>query len=80
MSKWPVAWAIPADLCNSLGVMEFIKKAITLYFGPPQFIFSENDVMFNCKAVQDLARKYNIQCKCISTYNPQDNGVVEIIV
>ncbi len=38
MSKWSVAWAIPADLLNSLGVMEFVKKEIIMLFGPPQYI------------------------------------------
>ena len=26
ISKWPVAWAIPADLFNSLGVVKSVKK------------------------------------------------------
>ena len=35
MSKWPLAWAIPADLFKSIGVIEFVKKEIITLFGPP---------------------------------------------
>ena len=35
MSKWPLAWAIPADLFNSIGVIELVKKEIVMLFGPP---------------------------------------------
>ena len=52
MSRWPLAWAIPADLFNSLGVMEFVKKEIIMLFGPPQYILSDNDLKLDCEAVQ----------------------------
>ncbi len=80
MSKWPVSWEIPANLFNSLGVMEFVKKEVIMLFGPPQYILSDNDLNFDCKAVQDFARRFNIQWKCTSTYNPQGNNVVESMV
>ncbi len=60
MSKWPVAWAIPTELSNSLGVMKFVKKEIIMAFGPPQYILSD-DLRFDCKAVQELAHRFNIQ-------------------
>ncbi len=66
MSKWPVARAIPADLFNSLGVMEFVKKEIIILLGPPKYILSENDLKFDCKAVQDFTHRFNIQWKCTS--------------
>ncbi len=80
MSKWPAAWAIPADLINSLGGMEFVKKEIIMLFGPPQYILSDNDLKFNYKAVQDFARQFNIQWNCTSACNTQGNGVVERMV
>ena len=79
-SKWPVAWSIPADLYNSIGVIEFVKKENIMIFDPPQYILSDNDLKFDSKAVQDLARRFNIQWKYISTYNPQGNRVVERMV
>ena len=54
ISKWLVAWAIPTELLNSLGVMKFVKKEIILDFGPTQYILSDNELNFDCKAVQDL--------------------------
>ncbi len=36
--------------------------------------------MFDYKTVQNFARRFNIQWKCTSTYNPQGKGVVESIV
>ena len=47
ISKWPVTWAIPADLFNSLGVMEFVKKEIIMLFCPTQYILSENGLNFD---------------------------------
>ncbi len=79
MSKWLVAWAIPADLFNSLGVIELVKRKIIMLFGPPQYILSDNDLKFDCKAVQDFARRFNTQWKCTSIYNPQGIGVVELM-
>ncbi len=76
MSNWPVAWTIPADLYNSLGAMEFVKKKIIILFGPSQYILSDRCLKFDCKAVKDFGHRFNIQCKCTSTYNPQSNGVV----
>ncbi len=80
MLKWHVAWGIPADLFNSLGVMEFVKKEIFILLGRPQYILSDNDLKFDCKAVQDFAGRFNIQWKCTYTYNPQGNGVVERMI
>ena len=80
MSKWPVAWAIPSELFNSLSVMKFVKKEIVISFGPPQYILSENDLKLDCKAVQDFAHRFNAQWKCTSTYNPHGNGVAERMV
>ncbi len=51
-----------------------------MIFDPPQYILSDNDLKFDSKAVQDLARRFNIQWKYISTYNPQGNRVVERMV
>ncbi len=48
-----------------------------LLSGPPQYILSDNELKFDCNAVQDFARRFNIHLKCASTYNPQGNGVVE---
>ncbi len=76
MSKWPVAWAMPADLFDSLGVMEF-KKEIIILFGPAQYILSNNGPKFDCNAVQHW---FNIQRKCTSTYNLQGDCVVERMV
>ncbi len=61
MSKWPVAWAIRNNLFNSQGVMEFVKKERIMMFGPPQYILSDNDLKFDCEAVQNFARRFNIQ-------------------
>ncbi len=80
MSKCPVGWAIPADSFNSLDVMEFVSKETIMLFGPPQYILSENDLKFDCKVVQYLEYRLNIQWKCKSKYNPQSNGIVEIMV
>ena len=77
MSKWPVAWAIPAGLFDSRGVIEFVKTEIIMLFGPPQYILSENCLKFDCKAVQDFVHRFNIQWKYTSTYNPHGNGVAE---
>ncbi len=41
---------------------------------------SDKDFKFDCKAAQDFARRFNIQWKCTSTYNPQGNGVAEKMV
>ena len=80
LSKWPVAWAIPMELFNSLGGMKFVKKEIILAFGPPQYMLTDNDLKIDCKAVQDFAHLFNIQWKCTSTNNLQENGVAERIV
>ncbi len=80
MSKWPVAWAIPTELFNSLDVMKFVKKEIIMAFDPPQYIPSDNDLNFDCKAVQDFAHRFNVQWKRTSSYNPQGNGIAERMV
>ncbi len=80
MSKWAVAWVIPAELFNSMPVMEFVKKEIIMLLGPPQFAPSGNDLKFDCKAMQDFARRFNITWKDKSTYNPQGNSLVERII
>ena len=80
MSKWPIAWAVPTELFNSLGMMNFVKKEIIMAFGPPQYILRDNDLKFDCKALQDFAHRFNIRWKCTSTYNPQGNGVAKRIV
>ena len=49
-------------------------------FGPPQYILSDNNLKFDCKALQDFAHRFNIQWKCTSNYNPQGNGVAERMV
>ena len=71
---------IPTELFNSLGVMKFDKKEIIMAFGPPPYILSDNDLKFDCKAVQDFAHRFKIQWKCTLTYNPQGNEVAERIV
>ncbi len=63
-----------------LGVMKFVKKEIIMDFSPPQNILSDNDLKFDCKAVQDFAHRFNIQWNCTSTYNPPGNGVAERMV
>ncbi len=47
-----------------------------MLFAPPQYVLSDNDLNLYCKSVQDIARRFNIQWKCTSIYNPQGNGVV----
>ncbi len=59
MSKWPVALMISAGLFTSLGVMEFVKKELIMFAGPPQYILSDNDLKFDCKAVQDFGHRFN---------------------
>ena len=56
------------------------KKEIIMLFGPPQYILSDNDLKFDCKAVQDFAHRFNIVWKCTSTYSLQGNGVVDRMV
>ena len=77
MSKWPVLRAIPVELFNSLGALEFVKKEILLQFGSPKFILSDNDLKFDFKAIKDFARGQKIQRSQIPTYNPRGNGMVE---
>ncbi len=60
--------------------MQFFEKEIIMLFVPPQYILSDNDLKFDCKAIQDFARHFNIQCNHTSTFNHQGNGVVERIV
>ena len=48
-------------------------------FGLPQYILSDNNLKFDCKAVQDFAHRFIIRWKCTSTY-PQGNGVAERMV
>ena len=50
-----------------------------MFFGPPQYILSDNDLNFDCYTVQYFVHRFNIQWKCTSTHNPQGNGVVEPI-
>ena len=69
-----------AELFNSMRVMEFIKQEIIMLFGPPQFAPSSNDLKFDCKAMQDFARRFNITWKDKSTYNLQGNGLVERMI
>ena len=80
MSKWPIARAIPAELFNSLGALKFVKEEIILPFGTPKFILSDNDLKFDCKAIEDFARDQKIQWKHIATYNPRGNGMAERMV
>ena len=61
-------------------LMKFAKKEIIMAFGPPQYILSDNDLKFDCKAVQGFAHRFKIQWKCTSPYNPQGNGVSERMV
>ncbi len=51
MSKRPVAWGIPTEFFNSLGVIKFGKKEIIMAFGPPQYVLSDNDIKFDCNSV-----------------------------
>ncbi len=69
-SKWPVAWAIPADSYNSIGVTEFAEKEIIMLFSPPQYILSNDELKFDSEEVHDFARRFNIHWKYTSTYNP----------
>ncbi len=80
MRDSPVAWAMHTELFNSVGVMKFVKKEVIMTFSPPQYILSDNDLKFDCKAVQNFAHRFNIQWKCASTYHPQGNGVAERMV
>ncbi len=74
-----VAWAIPTELFNSLGVVKFVKKEIIIDLGPPQCSLSDNDLNFERKGVQDFAYRYNIQWKGTATYNSQGWNPEEII-
>ena len=60
--------------------MEFVKKEIIMLFTSPQYILSDNDLKFDCRAVKDFADRFNIQWKYTSKYNPQGNGVAEHMV
>ena len=61
--------------CDKVGQEKIIKA-----FSLTQYILSDNELKFDCKAVQDLDHRYNIQWKCTTTYNSQVNGVVERMV
>ena len=55
MSKRQKAQAISAELFNSLRALKFVKEEIILPFGSPKFILSDDDLKFDCKAIEDFA-------------------------
>ena len=80
MYKWPVARAIPAELFKSLPALKFVKEEIILPFGSPKFILSDNDLKFDCKAIEDFVRDQKIQWKHIATHSPRGNGMAERMI
>ncbi len=68
---------MPANLFNSIGVTEFIEKETIMQFGPPGFTLNDNNLKFDWNWVRNFARRFNIQWKCTSTYNPQFIGIFE---
>lgn len=80
LSGWPVARAIPTQLFNSTGVVQFVKKEIVGPFGVPVCVVSDNDTKFDNAPVKDYAESSGIKWKYISTYNPRRNAKVERMV
>ena len=60
-AKCPVARDIPAELFNSLRTLKFFKQEIILPSGMPMFILSDNDLTFDCKAIDWFTRDQKIR-------------------
>ncbi len=55
-------------------------QEITRLLGRPQYILSNSNLNFDCKTVEDFARRLNIQRERISTYSTLGTVMVDTMV
>ena len=76
MSKW--VEAITTLMNDAPVVLKFLHKNISIHFGTPRAIVSDEGTHFCNKLFNNLLAKYGVRHKVALTYHPQTNGQAEV--
>lgn len=77
VSKW--VEAIPTQTCDVQVILKFIQENILSKFGFPRAIISNREAHFCNKLFEKLMKKYGINHKIATPYQPQTSRQVETI-
>lgn len=59
-------------------MVEFLRESISYKFGFPREIVTDQGAQFTSILIKDLMKKYHIKNNTSTTYEPQENGQVEV--
>ncbi|KAG9444917.1 hypothetical protein H6P81_016257 [Aristolochia fimbriata] len=74
-SKW--AEAATYREVKATTVADFIRTQIIYRYGVPRYIVTDNGTPFRNKVMDRFCKKFRIQQRMSSVYNPADNGLAE---
>ncbi|GFW13385.1 putative gag-pol protein [Trichonephila clavipes] len=74
-TRWPEA--LPVMDIHAETVANAVYRGWISKFGSPSYIVTDQGTQFKSELFYELSKLLGFNCKCITAYHPQDNGLVE---